>query len=291
MYARAEAPGALKWVDRQGSLSDTLSPRAVYRGIELSPDGREALGKIRGKDVGTAGDVWKVDFSRGINSRLTVDALSMNARWSRDGQYVFFDSARPGAEGIYRKRSDGTGPEELIWKTEGTLSDVSSDGRLLVQEGQTCTSIQTAGASKASPFLASASLNACGRFNDDGRFVAYTLRESGHSELYVAPFPQGSPRLQVSSGGGREPRWRKDGKELFYVALDGRIMSVAMTLTPTLEAAQPRELFSAITLTSGPFAEYSVAPDAQHFLMILPFEDPRSESFTIITHWSSTLRR
>ncbi len=291
MYARAEAPGALKWVDRQGSLGDTLSPRAVYRGVELSPDGREALGKIRGKDVGTAGDVWKVDLSRGINSRLTADALSMNARWSRDGQYVFFDSARPGAAGIYRKRSDGTGPEELIWKTEGTLSDVSSDGRLLVQEGQTCTSVQTGGASKASPFLTSASLNACGRFNDDGRFVAYDLRESGHSELYVAPFPQGSPRLQVSSGGGREPRWRKDGKELFYVAPDGRIMSVAISLTPTLEAAQPRALFSAITLTSGPFAEYSVAPDAQHFLMILPFEDARTESFTIITHWSSTLRQ
>jgi len=68
-------------------------------------------------------------------------------------------------------------------------------------------------------------------------------------------------------------------------------MSVAISLTPTLEAAQPRALFSAITLTSGPFAEYSVAPDAQHFLMILPFEDARTESFTIITHWSSTLRQ
>lgn len=144
----------------------------------------------------------------------------MNARWLRDGQYVFFDSARPDATGIYRKRSDGTGSDELIWKTAGTLSDVSSDGRLLVQEGQTCTSVQTGGASKTSPFLASASLDACGRFNDDGRFVAYTLRESGHSELYVAPFPQGSPRLQVSSGGGREPRWRKDGKELFYLRVD-----------------------------------------------------------------------
>jgi Tol biopolymer transport system component len=235
--------------------------------------------------------VWKVDLSRGINSQLTVEALSMNARWSRDGQYVFFDSARGGAAGIYRKRADGTGPEELIWKTEGALSDVAGDGRLLVHEGQTCTTVPTAGASKASPFLAGASLNACGRFNGDGRFVAYTLGESGRSELYVAPFPQGSPRLQVSRGGGREPRWRKDGKELFYVAPDGRIMSVAMTLTPTLAAAPPRELFSAITLTSGPFAEYSVAPDAQHFLMILPFEDPRSESFTIITHWSSTVRR
>lgn len=69
------------------------------------------------------------------------------------------------------------------------------------------------------------------------------------------------------------------------------MMCVAMTLTPTLQAAQPRELFSAITLTSGPFADYSVSPDAQHFLMILPFEDPRSESFTVITHWSSTLQR
>jgi hypothetical protein len=159
-----------------------------------------------------------------------------------------------------------------------------------VQEGQTCTTVPMAGASKASPFLASGSLNACGRFNDDGRFVAYTLGESGRSELYVAAFPEGSPRLQVSSG-GREPRWRKDGKELFYIAPDGRVMSVAMTLTPKLAAAQPKELFSAITLTSGPFAEYSVAPDAQHFLMILPFEDPRSESFTIVTHWSSTLAR
>ena len=130
-------------------------------------------------------------------------------------------------EGIYRKRSDGTGSDELVWKTTGTLADVSRDGRLIVEDGHACievdpdkhasaTLIADLGRTEGITSGPSAAKN-CGRLTEDMRVIAYTLDVSGQPEVYVAPFPGGTPRVQVSRDGGREPRWRKDGRELFYL--------------------------------------------------------------------------
>jgi dipeptidyl aminopeptidase/acylaminoacyl peptidase len=290
-FARADAPAALKWLDREGHVPQAVGPRGIYRGVELSPDERTVLVKTRGREVTLWGDVWTIDLARAISSRLTSGAESLNARWSPDLEYVFFDSRRAGAAGgIYRKRADGTGPEELVYKTDGELADVSREGRLLVQERSTCAVIEPTVKTRRR-FIESTSVNSCGRFSEDGRFVAHTENESGRFEVYAEPFPEGTPRIQLSSDGGREPRWRKDGKELFYLALDGKLMSVTLTYAPTLQASHPKELFQAVALTSGPFVQYSVASDGRRFLMIDPFEDPRAESLTIIAHWSDTLQQ
>jgi len=251
------------------------------------------------KGITEAGDLWTIDVSRGVGSRLTHGINSLNARWAHDGEHVLFDAHHGTGEGIYRKRSDGTGSDELVWKTSGTLADVSGDGRLIVEDGHSCIVVDPV---KHSPTAVitdlgrtegiTAGLSAatsCGRLAEDMRVIAYTLDVSGQAEVYVAPFPQGTPRVQVSRDGGREPRWRKDGRELFYLSPDGTVMSVALTHTPALQVSAPRALFRGGPLTTGPAPGYSVSSDGQRFLMVDPVGDPRADDLTLIVGWNKTL--
>ena len=228
LYHATQIQAALKWLDRQGRVIDTLTPQAMFRDVELSPDSRTALVRMMPKGITEAGDLWTIDVSRGVGSRLTHGTDSLNARWAHDGEHVFFDAHHGTAEGIYRKRSDGTGSDELVWKTSGTLADVSGDGRLIVEDGHSCIVVDPV---KHSPTAVITNLGrtegitagpsaatSCGRLAEDMRVIAYTLDVSGQPEVYVAPFPRGTPRVQVSRDGGREPRWRKDGRELFYLS-------------------------------------------------------------------------
>jgi eukaryotic-like serine/threonine-protein kinase len=290
VYHATDPQDHLKWVDRQGTVTTSLGPPGFYRGVELSSDDRKVLVRIRGTDVGFNTDLWVIDPSRDIRSRVTVNARSQNARWSPDGQHVFFDSQRPFDSGVYRKRSDGSGPEELVWKTDGTLADVGKDGHLLVEEGPTCKIVEPLAQTKAATFIESPFISSCGRFARDGRFVAYTQNESGRAEVYVVPFPQGTPRLQVSKDGGRQPRWRKDGGELFYLSPDGALMSVTLTYAPNLHASAPRELFRAGVMGGGLLPQYSVTDDGQRFLMIDQVNDSQAEGLTVIAHWNETLK-
>ena len=303
VYHAGRIQGLLRWVDRQGHVIDTLTPRAMFREVELSADSRTALVRIMPKETTLEGDVWTVDVSRGISSRLTSDAGSLNARWARDGEQVLFDVHRGPVRGIYRRRSDGSGSEELVWKTEGRLADVSRDGHLLVEDGRSCTVVEPGrqppaarvifdlGKSESLTSAPALGVSSCGRFTDDMRLIAYTLDVSGRLEVYVVPFPEGAPRIQVSREGGREPRWRKDGRELFYLSADGTLMAVAITSAPTLQVSAPTALFRGATLTTGPIPAYSVARDGQRFLMVDPIGDPHADALTLTVHWGDTLRR
>src|SRR5262249_34217754 len=135
------------------------------------------------------------------------------------------------------------------------------------------------------------SSTSCGRFSSDSRLIAYTLDTSGRPEVYVVPFPEGAPRIKISADGGREPRWRKDGRELFYLSPDGTMMEATISRWPTLLASAPGELFHGGPLTSGPAPTYSVSSDGQRFLMVDPVGDPHLDRLTVIAHWSETLRQ
>jgi serine/threonine protein kinase len=308
VYHAGQIPAALKWLDRHGAVTSTLALHAVFREVELSPDWTKVLVRIRPKESTLRGDIWTIDLSRAISSRVTVDAGSLNARWAADGKSVFFDSSRPGqTPGIYRKRSDGTGSAELVWKTEGRLADVSRNGCVLIEVERACTVIEP-GPQPAStrhipdlgdrlatgrslmPAIPTSS-SSCGRFSDDSRLIAYTLDVSGRPEVYVVPFPEGAPRIQISRDGGREPRWRKDGRELFYLSPDGTMMAATLSRGPTLQASSPIELFHGGALTSGSYPTYSVSSDGQRFLMIDPVGDPHADRLTVITHWIETLKQ
>jgi len=291
-YYSRDPDSELKWIDHT-SRATTLGSRALYRGVELSPDDRAVLVQIRGADAAAASDVWTIDTTRDVPSRVTVDARTRGARWSPDGAYVFFDSHRPPDSGVYRKRADGSGVDELVWRTEGALADVSRNGHLLITENErTCIVVEPLHEKKVIRFLDSPYLSSCGRFSPDGHFVAYTVTDSGRAEVYIAPFPAGAPRIPISKDGGYQPRWRKDGHELFFLSSDGAFMSVTLAYEPDARPSPPRELFRTGTVTTGVFAEsseYTVSADGQRFLMIDTVD--RSESLTVITHWSDTLKR
>jgi serine/threonine protein kinase len=287
---RAAAASGLVWLDRQGKSSPVIGARGPFREVELSPDATRALVRVRGTDVALAGDVWSVDLVRGIASRLTFNTKSLNVRWSRDGEFAIFDANVPDAA-VYRKRADGAASSELLWRGVGSLADVHTDGRLLIEQPGRCVVIDPSRNGAAETIIESTSLASCGRFSEDGRSLAFTLEESGRSEVYVVPFPQGRPRVQLSSDGGRAPRWRRDGRELFYLSPDGKIMSVGLLPGAALRALQPRKLFQEVRRTSRPDVEYDVTADGQRFLMIDPFEDPGAERLTVIAHWTATLPR
>jgi Tol biopolymer transport system component len=289
-YYGHDPDSELKWVDVHGTQK-SLGSRALYRSVELSPDEQNVLVQIRGSDVGFTADVWVIDPARQVPSRLTVDARTRGARWSPDGQYVLFDSRRDSNSGIYRKQPDGSGPEQLVFPTNGALADVSRDGHLLITEDRACVAVDPAREKKVSTFIESGSISSCGRFSPDGRFVAYTLSDSGRAEVYVAPFPAGA-RIQVSRDGGFQPQWRRDGGELFYLSSSGVLMSVTLTHDGTIHASAPRELLRTGTTTTGLFGEsdeYSVSGDGQRWLFIETVPDAAAASLTVVTNWSETL--
>jgi serine/threonine protein kinase len=306
LYHATQIPAALKWLNRDGTLSTTLVPRAMFREAELSPDYTKVLVRVMPKEVTRTGELAIVDPSRAITSQLTVNAMSVNARWAADGQYVFFDSAASDrTRGIYRKRSDGTGPDELVFKTDGTLADVLEDGRLLIEDGPKCIVADLNQAPAAitpivdfpqpvgqTSFIDTASGKSnCGRVSPDGQFIAYTLSASGRPEVYVAPIGSSMPRIQISRDGGREPRWRRDGHEVFYISPDGTVMAAALMPGRVLQAGGPKPLFQGGALTSSPSLSYSVSRDGQQFLMIDPVGDPHADRLTVIAHWNEMVQQ
>jgi Tol biopolymer transport system component len=291
-YCGHDPDSELKWLDRHGVQKSLGSP-ALYRSVEVSPDDRNILVQIRGTDVGFTADQWILDPAREVRSRLTIDARTRGARWSPDGQYVLFDSRRDSKSGIYRKRSDGSGPEQLVFLTDGALADVSRDGHLLITEDRACVAVDPMHEKKVSTFIESGSISSCGRFSPDGGFVAYTLGDSGRTEVYVAPFPAGA-RTQVSRDGGFQPQWRRDGRELFYLSSSGVLMSVTLTHDGTIHASAPREVLRTGTTTVGLVGEsdeYTVSGDGQRWLFIETVPDAAAASLTVVTNWSETLGR
>jgi hypothetical protein len=134
-----------------------------------------------------------------------------------------------------------------------------------------------------------------GQLSPDGRWMAYVSDESGQNEVFVRPFPHGESKSQVSRGGGTEPKWRGDGQELFYVAPDSTLRSVAVRTTRGFEIGQPRTLFKSKVLsprTTGVTGrnQYDVTPDGQRFLVVQAVEDSAS-SLAVVLNWPALLRQ
>jgi hypothetical protein len=141
------------------------------------------------------------------------------------------------------------------------------------------------------PVLQSPSNEGQSQVSPDGRFIAYISDESGRFEVYVQPFPLGQEKWQISAGGGFDPRWRRDGRELFYVAADRKLMAVDVRTRATLQHGPPRPLFDTrlIDLWQDTRNHYEVAPDGRRFLIMVPRVDPRSVPFTMLVNWQQGL--
>ncbi len=305
VYGSAAAiPSQLLWFDRFGrqtgsfgepSLYESRSSQGVGR-LRISPDGRRLAATVFDSSK-RAADVWLYDFARGIRSRFTSGPSdNTDPVWSPDGEQIVFQSDRKHQGDLYRKPTNG-GNEEPILEGEGqrTADDWSPDGRFLALESReprgerrvSLLILALDGKGTLTTFLRRRADFGDARFSPDGRWLAFTSEESGRNEIYAAPFPGPGGRVQLSTSGGVMPRWRRDGKELFYLSADLRLMSVEIqTSGATLDAGVPKVLFEPHPLPSF----FDVSPDGQRFLLI-PSGVEQSPPMTLVQNWTAGLRK
>jgi Tol biopolymer transport system component len=243
--------------------------------------------------------IWTLDNARGINTRLSFRPDgSRTPVWSSDGKYVAFSSARGNA--IYVKDAANSGIERPVLQTGMTkfVNDWSLDGRyLLYTEATTSLDLFAlpdplgTGERKPIPVANSGFNESQGQFSPDGRWVAYASDESSRFEIYVVPFPPGDGRTGkslVSSAGGRQPRWRADGKELYYHGLDGNLMAVDTQTDPAFQRLRtPHALFQAPTIANATNIEYryDARRDGKTFLMVNVLVGEPSSPVTVVLNW------
>lgn len=271
------------WFDRTGRALGPAAPAGYFESVALSDDGRYlAMSETPGGIGLLANDVWIHDIATNVKTRLTFSpANDSTAAWSPDGRRVAYTSRRDNRIQIFQKNADGTGEEAPMFDdTEAHANDWSADGKWLLYAARREGSVTDlfvrpmAGGVAGEPtlYVGGPRRQQQAQFSPDGRYVAYGDDRTGTFEIYVQPFPDASKgKWMVSSGGGTEPRWSRDGKELFYLAGQA-LMAVPVSLTPTFSTATPVKLFET-PVQSGYTNEsdiWQVAPDGKRFLMLPP---------------------
>jgi Tol biopolymer transport system component len=264
----------LLWYDRSGRELGSVGPDGAYWEPTLSPDGRW-LAVPRIDPESARGSIWTIDLERGSLARLSSEAfVAATPLWSPDGRRIFYTSY--GSPNVLVQDARGAAPETVSFRQPGfmPLDDFSRDGRFLfyeafdIQRFHFDVWVRDMPAGTSRPLL-QASFNQLGaRLSPDGHWLAYESDESGISEIFVRSFPGAGERRQVSQGGGQQPKWRGDGKELFYVSPDRKVMSVEIRVKTTLEAGVPRPLFQTRILSLVEARNhYDVTSDGQRFLV------------------------
>jgi Tol biopolymer transport system component len=291
----------LVWVDRTGTQVAALGDPGQYGDLELSPDGQRLAVSLPDPAQGNQGrDLWIVDVARGLRTRFTFDpSTEISPIWSSDGSRIVYSSNRKGTADLYQKPSNGSGSDEALLTTgdNKVAGSWSADGRFvlftnLVMGGDLWT-MHLIGDKKAIPFLQTRFNEANGRFSPDGRWVAYQSNESGRAEVYVAPFPGPGGKWQVSTGGGILPRWRRDGKELFFAVPTGAMMMTASVNGEgtAFQVGAVQALFQ--VRSGGPRYFYDVSADGQRFLLnALPEQATAAAApLTLVVNWTAGLKK
>jgi Tol biopolymer transport system component len=292
----------LVWLDRSGRKTETGWVHQPFAtSIRISPDGERVVADLTDPRVGTS-DIWSFDLSRRVASRFTAEVTDESSPiWSPDGRRVVFSSDRGGANDLYVKTTDGREEAALVFSRNGpqVATDSSSDGKWLVVEdnsrdtGRDLWVVSLDGKSQARPVARTRFQEWGGRLSPDDRWMAFVTDESGTSEVYVMPFSGVGDKMRISTAGGISPRWRRDGKELFYVSPDsGSVMAVAVAPTPTFTAALPVRLFDlqpAGTARRPREVGYDVSPDGHAFLLGTPSEQPMPGGIAVVLNWQREL--
>jgi serine/threonine protein kinase len=283
----------LTWVDRLGKQLSTVGQPGSYAHLTLSPDGRQLA-----LTSGNPGDIWGIDLARNVSSRLTFDpAPDSYPIWTHDGRALLFNSGRTN-NGIYTKPSSGLGEEQLLFKSEAGLNQllsVSSDGKwLLFTKGPAGShdvyALPLLEKSEPIPVLTSRFEESLARFSPDGRWIAYLSNESGAPQIYIRSFPGSERKLQVSIMGGTQPRWRRDGKELFYLGADGAMMAVGIKSLAPLELGEVSTLFQSGLPVALGRSDYEVTADGSRFLLNRPVTAGSQATLTVIQNWQALLK-
>jgi eukaryotic-like serine/threonine-protein kinase len=298
-YETASSQGGaqLTWFDRSGKALETVGERGAYYWPRLSPDGRRVA--VAQGDPNS--DIWVYEVGRGTRIRLTTNATIAGAPvWSPDGSQIVYVSQARLPKGFVLSLAPSNGGEirEVATVAERMEpTDWSRDGRYILYGSGNLGStdiwaLSAAEPSKRFPLVRSQWHDGSGQFSPDGRWVAYVSLESGRAEVYVTPFPAGGARWQVSTGGGNLPRWRGDGRELYYVSPDDEIMAAAVGESrDRFEVNGVARLFRA-SLAISPRTDqypYDVAADGQR-LLVTVVGDAEPPRVALVTDWTAALK-
>jgi len=288
----------LVWSDRNGNQTDVLDERLPYRDLRLSPDGLRAAVSLANSRDNTS-DVWIVSPARGLRTRFTFDAADeFSPIWSANGADIAFSSRRKGHLDLYRKTTSGADREEVLLNdaVDKTPTSWSADGKFVLysvdgaRTGPDVWVLPLAGDRKPFPFLASDTDERFAQFSPDGRWVAYAASESGRIEVYVALFPGPGGKQQISSAGGNYPRWRPDGKELFYQSPDNRLMAATVRVDDArVDVDAVRPLFAMRAPDGSPRNFYDVASNGQRFMVVVP-DETASTPLTLVNNWPTLVK-
>jgi Tol biopolymer transport system component len=298
----------LVWLDRAGRTVGTVGSvdDDALTSPALAPDGQRV---VVGRAVQGNSDVWLLD-ARGVLSRFTFDsAIDTTPVWSNDGRRLAFRSNRNGQYDMFQKAASGAVDEQplLITAENKAPQDFSPDGSTLLytvlaqKTGSDLWALPLDGSKKPFPVLQSPFDEMDAQFSPDGRWIAYESNQSGRLEIFVRPFPQSAGQWQVSTAGGTQPRWRADGKELYYVARDGRLMATPIAPTAdgqALTPGAPEALFlvrlaSGTNVTVGTYTgrpQYAVARDGR-FLVNVAVDAEATPPIAIVLNWDAQFRK
>jgi Tol biopolymer transport system component len=306
------APSRLSWMDRKGNSIGEIATPAQAGNVRLFDDGRVVMDNAGGVGgVSPNADVWVLD-GRGIPNKLTADNPypDFYPIWSPDGTHIVFGSARDQkiAPHLYQKLANGVGSAEpllaengdnieipLDWSAAGILFNRFTAPTALTNRDIWFLSMPD---KKPSRYLHNGFSNGQAQFSPDGRYVAYTTNESGSFQIVVQTFPDpAGGKWIITAQGGSEPIWKRDGRELYYLAADGKIMSVSIKTAPKFEAGPPTALFqTSLTPQPNPFVRrYAVSADGQRFLFgaapAAPAAGGDSVPITAVINWPAALRK
>jgi tRNA A-37 threonylcarbamoyl transferase component Bud32/dipeptidyl aminopeptidase/acylaminoacyl peptidase len=293
VYHRASSDRQLTWYDQSGNVLGRAGEPGYYRYLSLAPDGTH-LAMEKGRH-GEAPSVWLMDLARGTSTRLAFgQGNASHPIWSADGGRIIFSSNREGTFNLYEASASGvTDAKVLLTSSDDKVpTSWSADGQYLLYNlmGPKTNGIwmlQPGGDCKPAPFRQTEFNEYGGRFSPDGHWVAYVSDESGVQEVYVrslAANPVG--KWAVSHGGGTTPKWRSDGRELYYSSKDQRLMAVEIASGREFRAGKPRALG---VLVSRNTPAWDAAADGQRFLVAVPKTEP--EPYTVILNWYGALKK
>jgi eukaryotic-like serine/threonine-protein kinase len=309
VYQPGSAAGLLQltWLDIHGNATGHLGEPDDYNQVELSPDGKKAAASIgvRGSNI------WIYDIQHNTRTRFTFGSDQvLSPIWSRDGRQIAYMAGATsviGMQAIWSKAADGSGEEKKLLDLrdggmQDSLCDWSPDGRYLLYVNGTASVGNGAkiwvfplfGDRKPYPYIAAPGNQQYAQFSPDGRWVAYSSDESGLLEVYVAPFPWTGAKWQISNGGGVLPRWRRDGKEIFFLKMgsSGTFAADVDGHGPSFEVGAQHTLYNVNNLSPNTAGQqYSVTADGQRFLQITTGDAGKGRlPLNVIQNWPAQLQ-
>jgi eukaryotic-like serine/threonine-protein kinase len=288
----------LTWVDRTGKLLATVGTPGGIEAPRLSPDGKQ-VATVRIDPQTRTGDIYVTDLARGVSSRLTLDPGDERyPLWSPDGSHIAWQTNREGAVRIYRKLASGIGPEELLFKSDAPIiqGSWSPDGRYLIcnrldpKTKNDIWVVSLAGDRKPFMFLQTPFEERQGRLSPDGRWLAYESNDQGRYEISVQPFPASGSKWPISTNGGSHPRWRGDGKELYFISPDSKLMAVEIKPGNSFEAGKPTTLFD-LNALQAVVSRYDPSADGQRFLFVTQGQETSQLHYTVVVNWEAEVKR